>query len=142
MSASEPPSVDVPSLQSGSGPRSFAWGKSPNVEREVVGRDNELDRVRALLAATREGASTTLVMEGEPGIGKTTLLESAERMATGFRCLWVRGIESESVLAHAGLLQALGPLRDGLAEIPEPRPPRCLWLSAGGRRSPQPSASW
>ena len=38
MSASEPPSVDVPSLQSGSGPRSFAWGKSPNVEREVVGR--------------------------------------------------------------------------------------------------------
>ena len=54
----------------------------------------------------------------KPGIGKTTLLESAERMATGFRCLWVRGIESESVLAHAGLLQALGPLRDGLAEIP------------------------
>ena len=108
----------MPSLQSGSGPRSFAWGKSPNVEREVVGRVDELARVRALLAATREGASTTLVVEGEPGIGKTTLLESAERMASGFRCLWVRGIESESVLAHAGLLQALGPLRDGLAEIP------------------------
>ena len=83
-----------------------------------MGRDHELARVRALLEATFEGATTTLVVEGEPGIGKTTLLEAAERMATGFRCLWVRGVESESVLAHAGLLQALGPIRDGLAEIP------------------------
>jgi predicted ATPase len=74
--------------------------------------------VRALLEATREGATTTLVVEGEPGIGKTTLLAAAERMATGFRCLWVRGFESESVLAHAGLLQMLGPVRDRLGEIP------------------------
>jgi hypothetical protein len=59
-----------------------------------------------------------LVVQGESGMGKTTVLESAERMATGFRSLWVRGVESELVLAHAGLLQALGPLRDGLAEIP------------------------
>jgi DNA polymerase III delta prime subunit len=88
------------------------------VVSEIVGRDHELARVRALLEATREGATTTLVVEGEPGIGKTTLLEAAERMATGFRCLWVRGVESESVLAHAGLLQALSPVRDGLAEIP------------------------
>ncbi len=67
---------------------------------------------------SRGGATTALVVEGEPGIGKTTLLEAAERMATGFRRLWVRGAESESVLAHAGLLQALGPVRDELAEIP------------------------
>ncbi len=57
-------------------------------------------------------------VEGEPGIGKTTLLEAAAQLATGFRCLWVRGAESESVLAHAGLLQALGPVREKLAEIP------------------------
>jgi DNA-binding NarL/FixJ family response regulator len=105
-------------LHGRTGPQSFAWGKSPNVVSEIVGRDHELARVRALLEATREGATTTLVVEGEPGIGKTTLLEAAERMATGFRCLWVRGVESESVLAHAGLLQALSPVRDGLAEIP------------------------
>jgi DNA-binding NarL/FixJ family response regulator len=84
----------------------------------VVGRVDELARVQALLEATRTGATTMLVVQGEPGMGKTTVLESAERMATGFRCLWVRGVESESVLAHAGLLQALGPLRNGLAEIP------------------------
>ena len=117
MSASGPPSDDLPPLHGRTGPQSFAWGKSPNFVSEIVGRDHELERVRALLAVTREGATTTLVVEGEPGIGKTTLLEAAERMATGFRCLWVRGVESESVLAHAGLLQALGPIRDRLAEI-------------------------
>ena len=117
MSASGPPSDDLPPLHGRTEPQSFAWGKSPNVVSEIVGRDHELERVRALLAVTREGATTTLVVEGEPGIGKTTLLEAAARMATGFRCLWVRGVESESVLAHAGLLQALGPIRDRLAEI-------------------------
>jgi len=118
MSASEPPSDDLPPLHSDTRLQSFAWGKSPNLVSEVVGRVHELARVRALLEATREGATTTLVVEGEPGIGKTTLLDAAAQLATGFRCLWVRGIESESVLAHAGLLQALGPLRDELAEIP------------------------
>ena len=118
MSASGPPSDDLPPLHGRTGPQSFAWGKSPNVVSEIVGRDHELARVRALLEATREGATTTLLVEGEPGIGKTTLLEAAQRMATGFRCLWVQGVESELVLAHAGLLQALGSIRDRLAEIP------------------------
>jgi predicted ATPase len=58
-----------------------------------MGRDHELARVRALLEATREGATTALVVEGEPGIGKTTLLEAAERMTIGFRSLCVRGVE-------------------------------------------------
>ncbi len=118
MSASDPPSDELPPSYGRTGPLSFAWGKSPDVGSEIVGRDHELTRVRTLLEATRAGATTTLVVEGEPGIGKTTLLEAAERMATGFRCLWVRGVESESVLAHAGLLQALSPVRDRLAEIP------------------------
>lgn len=118
MSASGPPSDDLPPLHGRTGPDAFAWGKSPNVVSEIVARDHELARLRALLEATRDGATTTLVVEGEPGIGKTTLLEAAEKMATGFRCLWVRGIESESVLAHAGLLQALGAVRDRLVAIP------------------------
>jgi hypothetical protein len=118
MSASGPPSDDLPSLHGRTELQSFAWGKSPNVAGEMVGRDHELARVRALLEATREGATTALVVEGEPGIGKTTLLDAAERMATGFRCLWMRGLEFESVLAHGGLLQMLGPVRDRLGEIP------------------------
>ena len=117
MSASEPPSDDVLSARS-QRTAVVRMGEIPRCVTGIVGRDHELARVRALLEAAREGTTTTLVVQGEPGIGKTTLLEAAERMATGFRCLWVRGVESESVLAHAGLLQALGPVRDGLAEIP------------------------
>ena len=59
-----------------------------------------------------------MVFEGEPGIGKSTMLLAAARRADGFRCLWARGVESEAVLPHAGLLQAFGPLRAELAEIP------------------------
>ena len=56
MSSSGPPSDDLPSLHGRTELQSFAWGKSPNVAGEMVGRDNELARVRALLEVTREGA--------------------------------------------------------------------------------------
>ncbi|HEY5783521.1 MAG TPA: AAA family ATPase [Microlunatus sp.] len=84
----------------------------------MVGRSPELGRLDAQLEAARGGSTTSVVFEGEPGMGKTTLLLAAARRATSFRCLWARGVESEAVLAHAGLLQALGPLRAVLAEIP------------------------
>ena len=93
-------------------------GEAPVLPGDLAGRGAELDRLDALLEATRAGATTSVVFEGEPGIGKTTLLQAAARRAVGFRCLWARGVESESVLAHAALLQALGPLRAVLAEIP------------------------
>lgn len=75
--------------------------------------------VVALLDAARAHVAGSLLVEGEPGIGKSTLLRCAEQRAQGFRCLWVRGVESEQLLGHAGLLQALGPLRPRLAEIPQ-----------------------
>jgi DNA-binding CsgD family transcriptional regulator len=84
----------------------------------VLGREVELARVRALLAAARDGAGGVLVLEGEPGIGKTTVLGAAERSAPGFRCLSTRGVESEAALGHAALLELLGPLRDLLPEVP------------------------
>ncbi len=83
-----------------------------------MGRRDELDRLDGLLDAARGGSTTSVVFEGEPGMGKTTMLLAAARRAVGFRCLWARGVESEVVLPHAGLLQALGPLRPELAEIP------------------------
>jgi class 3 adenylate cyclase len=58
------------------------------------------------------------VVEGEAGIGKTTLLAAAEELADGFTCLWARGVESEAALGHAALLELLGPVRDRLADLP------------------------
>ncbi len=96
----------------------FAWGKTPESTAQTVGREPELARLSRMLTAARTGSTSTLLLEGEPGIGKTTLLEAVAGRATGFRCLRVNGIESESVLPYAGLLQALGPIRGRTTEIP------------------------
>jgi DNA-binding CsgD family transcriptional regulator len=69
-------------------------------------------------------APSALVMEGEPGIGKTTLwLEAIERARTaGFRVLAARPVAAESVLAYASLADMLSEL-DGhlLAQLPVPQ---------------------
>src|SRR5215471_11114841 len=118
MSASGPPLDDsLPSnIRNGSPP--LASGKSPNQPNSVVGRDPELVRIRDLLDAVRSGTSQTLVIAGEAGIGKTTLLEAAQRTAEGFECLWVRGIESEAVLGYAALLELATPLLQLLDKVP------------------------
>ena len=95
-----------------------ASGKSltPGV---VVGRESELARLRRLLDEAAAGRCGALLVEGEPGVGKTTLLEAARALAGGFTCLRALGAESESQLAHAGLLELLNPVRDLLSEVPE-----------------------
>ncbi|HEX2087836.1 MAG TPA: AAA family ATPase, partial [Solirubrobacteraceae bacterium] len=59
------------------------------------GRDTEVGRIGELLDAAREGRSAALLVTGEPGIGKTALLEHAAAAAEGFRVLRARGYESE-----------------------------------------------
>ncbi|HJU01964.1 MAG TPA: ATP-binding protein, partial [Actinomycetes bacterium] len=83
-----------------------------------MGRDRELARIRELLEAVRGGLTGALVVEGEAGIGKTSLLAAAEELANGFTCLWARGVESEAALGHAALLELLTPVRDRLADVP------------------------
>ena len=103
------------------GASALASGKSPNRAAGVVGREEELARIDALLAGARAGRSAALLVEGAPGIGKTTLLEAARSLATGFTCLSATGVASESVLAHAGLLELLNPVRDLLDQLPGPQ---------------------
>jgi DNA-binding CsgD family transcriptional regulator len=85
----------------------------------VIGRDEELGRIERLLDSARRGRAGGLVVTGEAGIGKTSLLDAAESMASDFQRLRARGVESESTLGHGGLLQLLGPIRIRLDGIPE-----------------------
>src|SRR5918912_4431058 len=83
----------------------------------LYGRDEERALIGALLDAARESRSGALVVRGEPGIGKSALLEDARERAADMHVLAARGVESESELPFAGLHQLLRPalhLVDGL----------------------------
>ncbi len=105
-------------VDNGIGAVSVASGKTLKPGTAVVGRETELGHLRRLLAETVAGRCTALLVEGEPGVGKTTLLEAARSLADGFTCLTAQGAESESQLAHAGLLELLRPIRYLLPEVP------------------------
>jgi hypothetical protein len=74
-----------------------------------------------LLEAARAGRSGVLVMRGEPGVGKTALLEYAIESAAGLRVARVAGVESEMELAFAALQQLCAPMLDKLAGLPDPQ---------------------
>src|SRR5688572_29990491 len=79
----------------------------------VVGRDSELAVVRDFLAAVPDGASA-LVLEGEAGMGKTTLWRAGVEAAktAGLCVLQAQPAESETALSFSGLGDLLDPVLD------------------------------
>jgi DNA-binding CsgD family transcriptional regulator/tetratricopeptide (TPR) repeat protein len=69
----------------------------------------------------REGRSGVLIVRGEPGIGKTALLDYLADMAGDCRVVRTAGVESEMELAYAGLHQLHGRLIGGLEQLPGPQ---------------------
>jgi DNA-binding CsgD family transcriptional regulator len=109
----------------------------------VVGRDAELEALEETLADPSAGARL-LLLEGEPGIGKTTVWrEVAGRAeAQGYRVLSCRAAQSESSLSFAGLADLLAPLESGAFES-LPAPQRrglevALLRADAGDRAPDP----
>ncbi len=88
--------------------------------RELVGRDAELARLRALVDPAAD-ESRVLVVLGDAGMGKSVLLADVARRAgsTGMRVLSVTGRESESNLAFAGLHQLLRPVLASASGLPD-----------------------
>lgn len=85
----------------------------------LVGRGLERARIDALLDDARAGRSGALLLLGDPGIGKTALLEYAAERAEGFEVLRALGVETESELPFAALHELLHPLLDRLDALPE-----------------------
>jgi DNA-binding CsgD family transcriptional regulator len=90
-------------------------------ESGLIGRRQELDTVAALAEHARAGRSGVLIVRGEPGIGKSVLLEHVARQAHGFRIARVAGVESEMELAYAALQQLCRPFCDCVPDLPEPQ---------------------
>jgi DNA-binding CsgD family transcriptional regulator len=87
----------------------------------LLDRVTERAALRELLDAARAGRSGVLVICGEPGIGKTALLEYAVESAAGLRLARVAGVESETELPFAALHQLCAPLLDKLEGLPDPQ---------------------
>src|SRR5580704_19111897 len=87
----------------------------------LLDRLPERAALSGLLDAARAGRSGVLVMRGEPGVGKTALLEHAIESAAGLRVARVAGVESEMELAFAALQQLCAPMLDKLAGLPDPQ---------------------
>jgi len=87
----------------------------------LLDRLPERAAITQLLDTARAGHSGVLVMRGEPGVGKTALLEYAVDSAAGLRVARVAGVESEMELAFAALQQLCAPMLDKLGSLPDPQ---------------------
>src|SRR3984957_8960021 len=87
----------------------------------LLGRQRERAALSHVLSNVRPGPSRALVLRGEPGIGKTALLEDLCTRADDVVLARVAGVESEMELAFAALQQLCAPMLDRLAGLPEPQ---------------------
>ena len=118
---------------------------SGRVDARVVGRDEPLAELERFLREI-EVASASLVIEGEPGIGKSTLWQSAVDAAVEreYLVLVSRPAESESALAYSGLADLLAHLDAAFrADLPDPQRQAlevALLLSEPAGPAPEPRA--
>jgi len=105
---------------------------------ELVGRDPEIAAVESLLARIRDGGGSLLVL-GDPGIGKSALAAVASRRAAdrGMRVLTCAGVPGEAHLSFAGLHQLLRPVLAEAGGLPRGQRDALLTaLGAGGGVAP------
>ena len=82
----------------------------------IVGRELEQRQLLVSLNSARAGIAASIVLDGEAGIGKSTLLEWMCRNANGFTVLRVRGHEADAGSSYLVLRQLLKPI---LHHVPE-----------------------
>jgi DNA-binding CsgD family transcriptional regulator len=87
----------------------------------LLDREDACGQIARVLDAVREGLSGVLVLRGEPGIGKTALLDYAIEAAADLRVVRLVGIESEMEVGFSSLHQFLLPFLDRLDELPVPQ---------------------
>lgn len=85
---------------------------------ELRGRSREREALDDALDRVRGGESAVLVLRGEAGIGKTSLLRYVAHRAPDCRVLRLSGVESELELPFAALHQLCGPLLGEVETVP------------------------
>jgi hypothetical protein len=96
-------------------------GRAAGGAGQLRGRGAECDALDRLAGAVRAGESRALVVYGEPGVGKTALLDYVAGQASGCRVARAAGVQSEMELAFAGVHQLCAPMLDHLDRLPVPQ---------------------
>src|SRR5689334_17533644 len=87
----------------------------------LTGRLSEREVLDRFVAGVRAGEGQALVVRGEPGVGKTALLDYLAGRASGCRVARAAGVQSEMELAFAGLHQLCAPMLDHAESLPGPQ---------------------
>ena len=85
------------------------------------GRRSECEALDRLVESVRAGENRALVLRGEPGVGKSALIQYLLERASGCRVARSVGVESEVELPFAGLHQLCAPFLDRLDGLPGPQ---------------------
>ena len=88
---------------------------------ELLGRRREREVLDRLVQDVRDGESRALIIGGEPGMGKTALLDHVADHSAGCRVVRATGVQSEMELAFAGLHQLCAPMLERLDRLPPPQ---------------------
>ena len=110
------------------GTRRSAGPMTANFSRQghalgLMDRRSERDTLDRLIEAVRAGESQALVLRGDPGMGKTMLLDHLAGRAAGAGCRVARavGVQSEMELAFAGVHQLCAPMLGHAERLPVPQ---------------------
>jgi DNA-binding CsgD family transcriptional regulator len=106
-------------------------------ERLLYGRDGELQALERLANDVGNGHAQVLVIHGDPGVGKTALLEHLAEFAAGYRVERAIGVQSEMAFAFSGVHQLCAPLLDRRGELTDPQR-RALETALGMDTGPAP----
>jgi DNA-binding CsgD family transcriptional regulator len=87
----------------------------------LTDRDTERAVLDEFAAAVRAAQSRVLVVRGEPGVGKTALLDYLAGQVQGCRLVRAAGVQSEMEFAFAGLHQLLAPMLNRMDRLPVPQ---------------------
>ncbi|HEY4631298.1 MAG TPA: AAA family ATPase [Blastococcus sp.] len=112
--------------------------EGPGTAGGLLGRDAELGTMQGFLGALGIGRAT-LVLRGQPGVGKTALLEAAARTAeaSGMEVLRGNGVQDEADLGFAALHQILFPVIGGMTAL-DGQQARVLSVALGLDDGPSP----
>jgi len=87
---------------------------------KLFGREQEQRRLLDLLGRVRTDGGVGVVLDGDPGIGKSSMLDWLSSHAAGFTVLRARGHDADAGTSYLVLRQVLRSVRHHLAAIDQP----------------------